>query len=135
MGNENNEKSQVYRELLIFALGELICLALMLGIFGLLGRLDSKVLLGGAIGVLLAVGNYFLMAVGVFRAAEKAQQGDVQGGQRVMSLSMLGRYLFLILVLVAGAKSGFCNVIAMLVPLVLTRVLIMIGEFFRKKDG
>ena len=50
MGNENNEKSQVYRELLIFALGELICLALMLGIFALLGRLDGKVLLGGAIG-------------------------------------------------------------------------------------
>ena len=36
MGNENNEKSQVYRELLIFALEELICLALMLGIFALL---------------------------------------------------------------------------------------------------
>lgn len=135
MGNKLDEKNQVYRELLIFALGELACLGIMLGVFALLRRLDGKVILGGAIGAALAAINYFLTAVGVFRAADLAQKGEVRKAQRTVSLSMVGRYLLLILVLVAAGKSGFCNVVAMVIPLALSRILIYIGEFFRKKEG
>ena len=38
-------------------------------------------------------------------------------------------------VLVIGAKSGLCNVVAMVIPLALFRVLLFVGEFFRRKDG
>ena len=41
----------------------------------------------------------------------------------------------MIAVLVVGAKSGACNVIAMVIPLALFRSIIFIGEFFRRKDG
>ena len=135
MNQAQTEKKQVYRELLIFLLGELICLGLMFGVFALLHKLDGKVLLGGAIGAALAVLNYFLTALGVFRAAEKAGQGDTAGGMRTIRLSMYGRYLLLIVVLVAAAKSGWCNVIAMVIPLLLARLLLFAGEFFRRKDG
>lgn len=135
MNESKTEKRQVYRELLVFALGQLICLGLMFGVFALLHRLDGKVLLGGAIGALLATLNYFLTAVGVFRAAQKAEQDDQAGSLRAIRLSMLGRYLLMLLVLVAGGKSGLCNVIAMVVPLLLSRVLLFVGEFFRRKDG
>lgn len=135
MEEKRSDKQQVYREILVFTLLQLVCVGLMFGVFALLHKLDGKVLLGGAVGVLISVLNYFIMAVGVFAAADKAESGDAAGGQRALRLSMLGRYLLLILVLVAGAKSGWCNVIAMLVPVILIRPLIFVGEFFRRKDG
>ena len=119
----------------MIAIGELICLGLIYGAFALLGKLDGKVLLGGAVGALTAVLNYFLMAVGVFAAADRAEAGDVARGKRIIGLSMLGRYLLMIAILVIGAKSGLCNVIAMVIPLALFRIILFIGEFFRRKDG
>ena len=133
--NDMNDKQQTLRELLIFALGELICLGLLYGAFALLGKLDSKVLLGGAIGAVTAVLNYFLMAGGVYAAAARAEAGDPARGRRIVSLSMAGRFLLMIAILVVGAKSGLCNVVAMVIPLLLFRVLIFVGEFFRRKDG
>ncbi len=133
--NETNDKQQTYRELRMMALGELAVLGLIYGAFALLGKLDGKVLLGGAIGAGTAVLNYFLMAVGVFAAAARAEAGQPEKGKRIVSLSMLGRYLLMIAILVIGAKSGYCNVIAMVIPLVLFRVLLFVGEFFRRKDG
>lgn len=133
--NDMNDKQQTLRELLIFALGELICLGLLYGAFALLGKLDSKVLLGGAIGAVTAVLNYFLMAVGVYAATARAEAGDPARGRRIVSLSMAGRFLLMIAILVVGAKSGLCNVVAMVIPLLLFRVLIFVGEFFRRKDG
>ena len=133
--NNMNDKQQTCRELLILALGELVCLGLIYGAFALLDKLDSKVLLGGAIGALTAVLNYFLMAVGVYVAAARAEAGDPARGRKIISLSMAGRFLLMIAVLVVGAKGGYCNVIAMVIPLLLFRVLIFVGEFFRRKDG
>ena len=133
--DKQSEKRRMLRELMRFTIGQLICLGLMYGVYALLGKLDAKVLLGGAIGVTLAVLNYVLMAVGVWAAADKAEKGDAAGGKRTLTASMLGRYLLMILVLVAGAKSGWCDVIAMLIPLLLARPLIYVGEFFRRKEG
>ena len=132
---EMNEKKQTYRELLIIAVGELICLGLIYGGFALLHKLDQRVLIGGAVGVLTVVLNYFLMAVGVNAAADRAEAGDPARGKRIISLSMAGRYVLMIVVLVVGAKSGWCNVVAMVIPLALFRVILLIGEFFRRKDG
>ena len=133
--NEWNDKQQVLRELLIIAIGELLVLGLLCGAFALLGKLDGKVLLGGAVGAGTAVLNYFLMAVGVFAAADRAEAGDPARGKRIISLSMLGRYALMIAILVICAKSGFCDVVAMVIPIALFRVLLYAGEFFRRKDG
>ena len=132
---EMNEKKQTYRELLIIAVGEVICLGLIYGGFALLHKLDQRVLIGGAVGVLTVVLNYFLIAVGVNAAADRAEAGDPARGKRIISLSMVGRYALMIVVLVVGAKSGWCNVVAMVIPLALFRVILLIGEFFRRKDG
>ena len=135
-----NDKQQTRRELLIFALGELICLGLIYGAYALLGKLDSKVLLGGAVGMVTAVLNYFLMAVTVYaaaadRAIERLNLPRPVRAKRMVSLSMLGRFALMVAILVIGAKSGQCDVIAMVIPLLLFRVLIFVGEFFRRKDG
>ena len=131
--NERSDKQQTLRELAVVAAGELLVLGLICGAFAALGKLDGKVLLGGAVGALTAILNYFLMAVTIYAAAAKAEAGDPARAKRMVSLSMLGRYALMILILVIGAKSGACNVIAMVIPLAVFRLLIFAAEFFRKK--
>lgn len=122
----------VFRETGVVALGLLICIAAMFGIYALLGWLDREVLLGGLLGGVLALLNFFFMAVGTSLAADKAEAQDVKGGKALLQMSMLIRYAVLFVVLFAGAKSGLCDAIAMVLPLVFVRPILSFGEFFRK---
>ncbi len=127
-----DDKKLLGREFVILSVGLLIGSGIMIGVFALLKKFELPVLWGGLAGIFLALLNFFLMAVSVWRAADKAEQQDVAGGKRLMQLSMFGRYALLLGALIVGAKSGVMNPIAMLVPLVLVRPILSIGEFFRK---
>ena len=127
-----DDKKLLKREFLILGVGLLLGTGLMFGVFALLKKFDLTVLWGGLAGIFLALLNFFLMAVSVWRAADRAEQQDVAGGKRLMQLSMFGRYALLLGALIVGAKSGVMNVISMLVPLLLVRPILSIGEFFRK---
>ncbi len=119
----------------IVALGELIGVAAMIGIFALLGSFDMTVLLGGIVGGLVATGNFLAMAIAVNIAADKAQNQNVKGGQATIKTSYILRLVVMALVLFAFAKSGLCNVIALVVPLVFVRITLTVAEFFRRKPG
>ena len=123
----------VFKETAVIAIGEVICVAVMIGVFALLGRLDLSVVLGGSFGGVLAILNFFFMAVGASLAADKAENQNVKGGQGILKSSMLLRYVVLFLVLFALAKSGICNRLALVLPLVFVRPVLSVGEFFRKK--
>lgn len=123
----------VYKETAVIAVGQLICIGVMYGVFFLLGLFDLKVLIGGLIGFAVSVGNFFFMAVGTSLAADKAEAQDVNGGKRVLNTSFFLRYLVVFVVLFACAKAEVCNLIAMLLPLVFVRPIMTVGEFFRKK--
>jgi len=125
----------VLRQTGIIALGEAVGVAAMLGIFALLGKFDATVLLGGIVGGLVAVGNFLAMAIGVNLAVDKAQQQNVQGGQAALKGSYLIRMLVMGLVLFAFARSGLCNVLALVIPLVFVRFTLTVAEFFRRKPG
>ena len=122
----------VLTETAIILAGELIGSAAMVGIFALLGKFDSTVLLGAVVGALAATLNFFFMALIASLAADKAQKQDVKGGQAIVQSSYFVRMVLLFVVLFAFAKSGLCNVIAMVVPLVFVRPVLTIAEFFRK---
>lgn len=123
----------VFKETAVVAIGEAICVALMLVIFAMLGKFDSTVLLGGVIGGVLTIANFFFMAVGTSLAADKAENQDVKGGQAVIKSSYLLRMVVLFVLMFACVKSGLCNVLALVIPLVFVRPVLTIGEFFRKK--
>ena len=125
----------VLRQTGIIALGEAAGVAAMIGIFALLGEFDTTVLLGGIVGGLVAVGNFLAMAIGVNLAVDKAQQQNVQGGQAALKGSYLVRMLVMGLVLFAFAKSGLCNVLALVIPLIFVRFTLTVAEFFRRKPG
>ena len=122
----------VLQETAIVALGQAVCIGLMLGVFALLGKFDQSVWIGGLVGGVLAIGNFFFMAVSASVASEKAVKQDVKGGQLTMRLSYLVRLGVLFLILFAVVKSGVGHVIASVLPLVFTRPVLFIAEFFRK---
>lgn len=116
----------------LIALGQAVCVGAMIGIFALLGHFDLTVLWGGIAGGFLAVLNFFLMSIGAMIAADKAAAQDVKGGKATIKMSATGRLILLAVACIAFAKSGLCNVLALVLPLAFTRPILTLGEFFRK---
>ncbi len=115
------------------AIGEAVCVALMIGVYALLQKLSLPVALGGLVGAVLAVGNFFFMALVATLAADKAQAQDVEGGQKLMKGSYPIRLLVLAGALVLCALSGWFDILALALPLLFVRPIIMFLEFFTKK--
>lgn len=131
-----NARKFILRETALLALGELICTAAMVGVFAMLGYFSYKVILGGAIGLVLAVGNFFFMAITSDAAADKAaQEQDTSTGKKAIKLSYTTRLLIIGVLMFVLAKSGHCNVLAMACPLFFVFPIIMVIEFFRKAGG
>lgn len=123
----------VFKETAIVLIGQAICVPVMIGVFALLGYYDTSVLLGGIVGAVLATLNFFLMAIFISLAADKAEKQDVKGGQALLQYSYILRLVVLFVLLFACAKSAVFNLIALVLPLVFVRPTISIAEFFRKK--
>ena len=123
----------VLKETALIALGELICVALMCGVYALIGKFGLSVLLGALVGLLVATGNFFFLAMIATLAADRAENQDVEGGQKLMKSSYPIRLLAMAVVLILCAKSGIFDVIALVLPLVFVRPILTIAEFFRKK--
>ena len=121
------------RETLYILIGVSVLTAVMFGIYGLLGRFDTSVLLGGIVGALLAVGNFFFMAVSATLAADKAQQQNVKGGSLLMGMSYPVRFLVLAGILLLCGISGKFNPLALVLPLAFVRPVLTLSAFFRKR--
>lgn len=124
----------VYRESAIIAIGEVILSAVMVGVYVALGYFKMNVLWGALTGCVAMSANYFLMAVIVSVATDKATAGEVAQAQKIVKISSLVRLLLLALIMFVGYKLG-ANVIAMLLPLLFVRPIMLVAEFFRKKEG
>lgn len=127
-----NARKFILRETALLAVAETVCVAAMVGVFALLGYFDYKVVLGGIIGGILSIGNFFFMAVASNAAADKAVEQDVKHGKSAMKASYRIRLLVIGVLLFLFAKSGHCNVLALVCPLFFVFPSIMVIEFFRK---
>lgn len=122
----------IIRETVLLALGEAVCVAAMAVIFAMLNMLDHTVIVGGVVGLIIAVGNFFFMAIMSDAAAEKAMDQDVKGGKAVVKVSYTTRLLIIGVLLFVFAKSGWCNLLALVCPLFFVFPIITVIEFFRK---
>ena len=127
-----NSRSFILRETLLLLLGELICSAAIAGVYALIGNFAPGVIVGVLVGSILSTANFFMLGVSADSAANKAQEQDVKGGQKVMRLSYSLRLIVLFVILFAFAKSGLADPLAMVLPLALFRPILMVIEFFRK---
>lgn len=122
----------VLKESAIVAAGELLCSAVMVGVFAALGYFQMNVLWGALVGSLVMSANYFFMAITVNLAADRAQKGEVLQAKKMVQLSSTVRLVAIGAAMVIGIKLG-ANVIALALPLVFLRPILMVTEFFRKK--
>lgn len=130
-----DSRKLVFKETAIILLGEMVCVAAMIGIYALLGYYDTAVLLGGIVGAVVAAANFFFMAIMVNLAADRAERQEVESGKKLIKASYPIRLLVLAVVLIACAKSGVFDILALVLPLIFVRPIITIAEFFRKKGA
>ena len=121
------------RETLYILIGVVVLTAIMFGVYALLGRFQWSVLWGGIVGAFLSVGNFFFMAMIATLAADKAQSQDVEGGLKLMKSSYPLRLLVLAGALVVCAISDYFDILALVLPLLFVRPIILVKEFFTKK--
>lgn len=130
-----DSKKTVFYETGIVAAGEVLCTGGMLGIYGLLDMLDTSVLLGSIVGTVLATGNFLFMALGAEMAADKAEKQDVRGGQLLIRNSYLLRLAALFGALFLCARSGWFDLLALVLPLAFVSPVLFTAEAFRKAGG
>lgn len=127
-----DSRKLVLKETAVVAIGQAICVGAMLGIYALLGKFPQSVWLGGIAGGVLSILNFFFMAISAMKAADKAVEENVKGGQLTMRLSYIVRLAVLFIVLFALVKSGLCDVLATVLPLLFVRPVLFVADFFRK---
>ncbi len=130
-----DSRKYVLKQTLLVLIGEAVGVALMFGVYAMLRKFGIPVLLGGFVGAVLAAGNFFFMAMAATLAADKAQQQDVEGGKKLMQGSYPIRILVLAGILILCGKSGYFDIVALVLPLLFVRPTLTIGEFFQKKGS
>ena len=122
----------VMKETAIVAIGEVILTGAMVGVFVALQRFQMNVLWGALVGCFVTIANHFMMAVAVMLASDRAEAGDVTQAQKMIRTSSTLRFAGLIAVLLVSIWLG-AKVVALALPLVFVRPVLMLSEFFRKK--
>lgn len=125
-------KKTVIFQTRILAAGEMLCAGVILGIYWLLGRLNRAVVLGILMGAVLAVGNFLFMALTADLASDRAAKQDVQGGQLLIRNSYLLRLAGLFGILFLCAKSGWFDLVALVLPILFVSPILIAVELFRK---
>ncbi len=121
----------VIKQFIIVALILLACVGAMYGVFALLGHFTVKVLAGGIVGYLLALGYFFFMLLGNTRIAND-ENADATRAKAMVQGGMLLRYLAVFLILVVCVKTGFCEPFSMVIPLALLNPILLVYDFFKK---
>ena len=128
----------VLRQVGGLAVALLVCIAVMLAVYALLGRLARLVLLGAVFGWILAVGNFLSLSITVSNALDRAANGgSPQKAQLEIHTSRVVRPLVLALIYIVLFRAKVCDPVAALLPLLFAQVAIKVLEFFRndKKGG
>ena len=137
----------VRQETARIALGTGILTVLMIAVFLIIGRFDWTVLTGALLGWAAAVGNFFLMALTVQKAADDMKpietpetadgdedsdadekelplSEDAKRGKQRMQLSYTLRMLGLAVIAILGVTLPWFQSVAVLVPLLFPRLVI-----------
>ncbi len=108
------------------AIGILICDAVMLAVFALIGKFDYTVPLGALLGSVFAVANFFWMGVCLQKALS---MGDAARGytQRMFALRML----FCLAGMVLGVALPCFHSVAALIPFLMPKIVIYAMQIFK----
>lgn len=109
-----------------------ICLILSLAlqsVFLITSAWSYTVLLGNILGLIAAVGNFFLLGLTVQSAVKKAQDD----AKKYMKLSQTLRFLMLFIIAVIGYMVPVFNVISVVIPYLFPRFAIALRPLLIKE--
>lgn len=149
---ENKNKLSVYIDTVWLALGEVIVALLVSVGFIIFKSFNYTVVTGAALGGAVTVINFLILSVGVNRAVSKYIEGRGEGEmdeeeaekyakehgmavQNAMMKSYMFRMLLMIGALVLAGISGWFNIIATVIPLLMYRPILYVTEFIKTKLG
>lgn len=128
-------KYSVWKETGIMAIGQAICVSAMTGVFALLNKYDTSVLLGGIAGGILGIAYFISMVICANIATKKALEQDVKGAQSLMQLSYILRMVGLFGALALCAMTKQFNLLALALPIVFVRPIMGVADIIRRKGG
>ena len=129
------KNEDVIRQVGRVALGEVVCVAIMLGVYAALGYFTLKVLWGALLGCLLAILNFLFLSIAVIRAIDQATTTGQAAKAKLSVQSSAGiRLIAIAAVLFFDFHADVCDPIAALLPLLFMQISMNVIEFFRK-DG
>ena len=122
----------VLRQVGGLAVALLVCIAVMLAVYALLGRLDRLVLLGAVFGWILAVGNFLSLSITVSNALDRAANGgSPQKAQLEIQTSSVVRPVILVIIYILLFRAELCDPLAAILPLLFAQICIKLIDFFR----
>ena len=144
------KKNLPYAEYAILTVGEIIVSLIVVGVYLAIGKFSYQVITGVLLGSLVTIFNFVFLSIAVNRAVDNvmALRGDKELDeeeaekfaaehsakiQQAVKASYFVRMLVMLGALVAAFLLDWFDVIATLVPLLMFRPIITLGEFFRKK--
>lgn len=111
----------VIKETQYIAVFSIVLSLLMQAVFLIvLRRFDYTVVLGNILGLLIAVGNFFFLGLGVQKAVEK----DEKGAKSVLRFSQTIRFFAIFAIAAIGVLLDCFNDIAVIVPIFFPRIAI-----------
>lgn len=119
----------VIRETKYIAAVTIIFSVLLQSVFLILSLWNYTVLLGNILGVLAAVGNFFLLGLTVQSAVNK----DTDDAKNTMKLSKTLRFLLLFIIAVIGYLLPIFNTIAVIIPYLFPRIAIALRPILKKE--
>jgi sensor histidine kinase YesM len=147
---ENKSKLSTYIDTVWLALGEVIVAALVAVGFLIFKRFDYTVVTGALLGGAVTVINFLILSVAIMRAvngyiadrgdkemdeeeAEKYAKEHGMAVQNAMTKSYILRMLLMVGALVLAGLSGWFNIVATVIPLLMYRPILYVTEFIKSK--
>ena len=124
----------VLKETAVVACGELVAAGLTVIVYALLKKLNASVWTGALVGALLAVLNYFLLALAATKVTDSAANAkDNKSGQGMMRMTYILRLILIFAALVVLAKLKIIDPIAAIVPLAAMQPIIIFTQYFLRR--
>lgn len=132
VANMMDVRKFITKKLIILGIGECVLIAFMSLVFVALEKFDVTIVIGGIASSILALANFFFLAIAADSAADSAVAQDVKAGKNKIHNSYMTRTVVIFVILLILAKTGWANPIALVAPFFVVRPLITVDEFFSK---
>ena len=146
----NKNKLSLYIDTVWLGIGEAIVAALISVVFLLIGKFNYSVVTGAVLGGAVTVINFLILSVGINRAINKfvEERGDGEMDeeeadkyakehgmtvQNAMMKSYMLRMFLMIGALVLAGITGWFDIIATVIPLLMYRPILYVTEFIKTK--